>query len=70
MLSTSNKDFDKKFKFLRSHGMTSLALDRHKGRSISYDISRPGLNYRMDEIRAAIGIVQLSKLEAGNKEKI
>ena len=69
MLSTSNKDFDKKFKFLRSHGMTSLALDRHKGRSISYDISRPGLNYRMDEIRAAIGIVQLSKLEAGNKKR-
>jgi len=54
---------------LRSHGMTTLTLDRHKGRAVSYDVLAPGLNYRMDEIRAAIGLVQLSKLASGNKRR-
>jgi dTDP-4-amino-4,6-dideoxygalactose transaminase len=54
---------------LRSHGMTSLTLDRHQGRTISYDVTAPGLNYRMDEIRAAIGLVQLEKLAAGNARR-
>ena len=55
-----------KLGYLRSHGMTTLTLDRHKGRAITYDVAQPGLNYRMDEMRAAIGSVQLDKLPAGN----
>jgi len=54
---------------LRSHGMTTLTLDRHQGRAVSYDVAAPGLNYRMDEIRAAIGLVQLAKLANGNKRR-
>lgn len=54
---------------LRSHGMTTLTLDRHQGRAVTYDVLAPGLNYRMDEIRAAIGLVQLAKLEGGNKRR-
>jgi dTDP-4-amino-4,6-dideoxygalactose transaminase len=69
MLSTLNKDIDTRLRFLRSHGMTSLTLDRHKGRSITYDISEPGLNYRMDEMRAALGLVQLKKLADGNAKR-
>jgi dTDP-4-amino-4,6-dideoxygalactose transaminase len=49
--------------------MTTLTLDRHKGRAISYDVAEPGLNYRMDEMRAAIGLVQLEKLPAGNARR-
>ena len=49
--------------------MTSVLLDRHKGRASSYEIDRPGLNYRMDEIRAAIGNTQLSKLDENNKRR-
>ena len=55
-----------RLRYLRSHGMTTLTLDRHKGRAISYDVAEAGLNYRMDEMRAAIGLVQLDKLPAGN----
>ena len=54
--------FLEKIRSLRSHGMSSLTLDRHKGRSHSYGVDAIGLNYRMDEMRAAIGIVQLEKL--------
>ena len=66
MVSTLDPEIDKKLGYLRSHGMTTLTLDRHKGRAITYDVAQPGLNYRMDEMRAAIGSVQLDKLPAGN----
>ncbi|MDC3401439.1 DegT/DnrJ/EryC1/StrS aminotransferase family protein [Alphaproteobacteria bacterium] len=66
MVSTLSPDLHKKLGYLRSHGMTALTLDRHKGRSITYDVAQPGLNYRMDEMRSAIGSVQLHKLQAGN----
>lgn len=66
MVSTLDPQLDKKLGYLRSHGMTSLTLDRHKGRAITYDVAQSGLNYRMDEMRAAIGSVQLEKLPAGN----
>ena len=66
MVSTQCQNLDQKLGYLRSHGMTTLTLDRHRGRAITYDVAQPGLNYRMDEIRAAIGSVQLDKLPAGN----
>lgn len=49
-------------KLLRSHGMTSLSYERAKGHSTSYDVIELGYNYRMDDIHAAIGLVQLDKL--------
>ena len=48
-------------KLLRSHGMTSLSYERSKGHSASYDVVKLGYNYRMDDIRASIGIVQTMK---------
>lgn len=69
MVSTLDPQLDKKLGYLRSHGMTTLTLDRHKGRAITYDVSQSGLNYRMDEMRAAIGSVQLDKLPAGNARR-
>ena len=66
MVSTLDVELNKKLGYLRSHGMTTLTLDRHKGRAITYDVAQPGLNYRMDEMRAAIGSVQLDKLPTGN----
>jgi dTDP-4-amino-4,6-dideoxygalactose transaminase len=66
MFVTRDKELDRKGKLLRSHGMTALTLDRHKGRAISYDVLQPGLNYRMDEMRAALGLVQLDKLSDAN----
>jgi dTDP-4-amino-4,6-dideoxygalactose transaminase len=66
MVSTLDVELYKKLGYLRSHGMTTLTLDRHKGRAITYDVVQPGLNYRMDEMRAAIGSVQLDKLPTGN----
>ena len=69
MVVTLNEKLNQRLRFLRSHGMTALTLDRHRGRAITYDVAEPGLNYRMDEIRAAIGLVQLKKLPRGNDRR-
>ena len=69
MFVTKNIEFDRQAKFLRSHGMTSMTIDRHEGRTISYDVIQPGLNYRIDEIRCALGLVQLSKLDSNNQKR-
>jgi dTDP-4-amino-4,6-dideoxygalactose transaminase len=66
MVTTDRDDLAATIRRLRSHGMTSLTWDRHKGHAYSYDVQRPGFNYRMDELRSAIGREQLKKLPANN----
>ncbi len=63
MIITDDDAMYEKAKLLRSHGMTSLSYDRAKGHSTEYDVIELGYNYRMDDIRASIGIVQLDKLQ-------
>jgi dTDP-4-amino-4,6-dideoxygalactose transaminase len=53
----------------RSHGMTSLTWDRHRGHGFDYDVTCLGYNYRLDEMRAALGSVQLAKLPAANARR-
>lgn len=62
MLVTDDEEVAKRAKKLRSHGMTSLTWARTKGEGFSYDVDGEGYNYRIDEMRAAIGLVQLEKL--------
>jgi dTDP-4-amino-4,6-dideoxygalactose transaminase len=69
MMITDNDELAQKLNRLRSHGMTSLTWDRHKGHAYSYDVVDLGYNYRIDEIRAAIGLVQLSKVERNNERR-
>lgn len=66
MLVTDRDDVADKAKVLRSHGMTSLTWDRHQGHAYTYDVVDLGYNYRIDEIRSALGLVQLDKLPANN----
>lgn len=54
---------------LRAHGMTTDTLNRHRGHSYSYDVTMLGYNYRMDELRAAIGLVQLSRLQEWTQKR-
>jgi dTDP-4-amino-4,6-dideoxygalactose transaminase len=69
MLVTNNDDLYEKLRLLRSHGMTTLTWDRHKGHAWSYDVVKLGYNYRIDEIRAAIGVTQLKKLGQNNARR-
>ncbi len=69
MITTDDDELAARLRLLRSHGMTSLTWDRHKGHAWSYDVVAPGYNYRIDELRAAIGRVQLAKLETANRRR-
>jgi len=69
MISSKSENLNQQAGYYRSHGMTALTLDRHKGRAITYDIAQSGLNYRIDEIRSALGLVQLAKLEEANENR-
>lgn len=69
LVCARDPDLARALKHLRSHGMSSATLDRHNGRAYSYDVEEPGLNYRIDEIRAALGRVQLNKLEEANRRR-
>jgi dTDP-4-amino-4,6-dideoxygalactose transaminase len=67
MVITNNDAIAHQLRLLRSHGMTSMSWDRHRGHAWSYDVVDLGYNYRIDEIRAALGRVQLRKLERNNE---
>ncbi|SDI50334.1 DegT/DnrJ/EryC1/StrS family aminotransferase [Mesorhizobium muleiense] len=53
-------------RLMRGHGMTSSTFARLNSRTPHYDVVLLGFNYRMDELRAAIGLVQLGRLPAWN----
>jgi dTDP-4-amino-4,6-dideoxygalactose transaminase len=67
MVVTNDNEIAEKLRLLRSHGMTSLTWDRHKGHAWSYDVVALGYNYRLDEVRSAIGCAQLAKVEKNNE---
>ncbi len=69
MLTTHSDEIAARLKLLRSHGMTTLTYDRHAGHAYTYDVVDLGYNYRIDEIRAALGIEQLKKLPANNQRR-
>ena len=66
MLATDDDALADRLRILRSHGMTSLSWDRHKGHASTYDVVDLGYNYRIDEMRSALGRVQLIKLPGSN----
>ena len=69
MLTTQRQDIAERARKLRSHGMTTLTLDRHKGHAFDYDVVELGYNYRMSELNAALGLAQLGRLESGNRRR-
>jgi dTDP-4-amino-4,6-dideoxygalactose transaminase len=69
MVVTDDEKLAERLRSLRSHAMTTLTWDRHRGHAWSYDVADIGYNYRLDEIRSAIGLVQLRKLERNNQTR-
>lgn len=67
MVVTDRVDLAERLRLLRSHGMTTLTWDRHRGHASTYDVVLHGYNYRLDELRAALGRTQLGKLRHNNQ---
>jgi dTDP-4-amino-4,6-dideoxygalactose transaminase len=66
---TDDSDLAERIRLFRSHGMTTLTWDRHRGHAHAYDVVVNGFNYRFDEVRAAIGLLQLDRLPAANQAR-
>lgn len=69
MVVTNDDALAERLRAMRSHGMTTLSWERHKGRASSYDVTCHGFNYRMDDLRAALGGSQLAKLDKANARR-
>jgi dTDP-4-amino-4,6-dideoxygalactose transaminase len=69
MLTARDPDVLARARQARSHGMTATTVQRLTGQALSYDVTMLGYNYRMDELRAAIGLVQIDSLGAWNRKR-
>jgi len=63
MLTTGDERLAARARLLRSHGMTTASYDRFRGHAHGYDVTALGFNYRLDDVRAAIGRAQLARLD-------
>jgi dTDP-4-amino-4,6-dideoxygalactose transaminase len=64
-----NEEVLDKIRQMRGHGMTSGTFQRRSSRISTYDVTMLGYNYRMDEFRAAIGLLQLQNLSEWNAKR-
>ncbi|MCL5742479.1 MAG: DegT/DnrJ/EryC1/StrS family aminotransferase, partial [Acidobacteria bacterium] len=63
VLTTNRSDLDQKFRLWRHHGMTVPDTTRHQAAEVVFEqYADLGFNYRMTDIQAAVGRVQLTRL--------
>jgi perosamine synthetase len=70
MITTKNKKYYEKIKLLRSHGINRSASERATQKTWKYDVIDLGFNFRLDEIRASLGLSQLQRIVKINKMRI
>src|ERR671934_2471979 len=64
MITTDDEAFAERARRLRAHGMSVSDLERHKAdRPILEEYHELGFNYRMTDIQASIGLVQIRRLD-------
>jgi perosamine synthetase len=65
MLTTNREEWAVRGRRLREHGMSVSAAERHSGGgAVVESYLETAFNYRMTDIQAAVGLVQLGKLDA------
>ena len=73
MITTNNEAYYNRMKLLRQHGMSVNDRARHESSKIIFeDHLEVGYNYRLTDIQASVGILQLEKLDwiIGKRRKI
>ena len=67
LVVTGDEETAARMRLLRSHGMTTMSWDRHRGHATSYDVVDLGFNYRIDEPRAELALRRLARLDDENR---
>ena len=63
MITTSDPAMNAFFRKARQHGMSVNDLERHRSKTIQFEnYEQPGFNYRMTDLQAAVGRIQLKRL--------
>lgn len=70
MITTANPEYDRKFRLWRQHSMSVPDTVRHGSREVIFE-SYPeiGFNFRMTDMQAAVGRVQLTRLASIVEER-
>lgn len=65
MIVTRDREIAARARVMRTHGLNRDAFDRFRkiGASWAYDVVAPGFKYNLNDVAAAIGLVQLSRAE-------
>ena len=67
MIVTNSKNIADFVRYARNHGITKTLTSRFSsGKPWDYDIKNSGYNYRLDEIRASLGINQIKRVKKMN----
>jgi dTDP-4-amino-4,6-dideoxygalactose transaminase len=69
MVVCADEQVAARLRLLRSHGMTTLSWDRHRGHAAGYDVVATGHNFRIDEARSALGSSRLGRLDGENAQR-
>lgn len=69
MVTAQDEGVRNEIRQMRGHGLTSGTFQRFSTGAVGYDVTMLGYNYRMDELRAALGLVQLTKLAEWNEKR-
>jgi dTDP-4-amino-4,6-dideoxygalactose transaminase len=65
IITTNNDEAAARLRVLRSHGASTSDLARHQSNPLDFEEYRDlGYNYRMTDIQAAVGVVQVGRLES------
>ncbi|MFD8388641.1 DegT/DnrJ/EryC1/StrS family aminotransferase [Streptomyces sp. NPDC059680] len=65
MITTDDPEWAARLRRLREHGMNASAAERHaSNKPVLESYLEVGFNYRMTDVQAAIGLVQLGRLDA------
>lgn len=70
MITTNDGEAAGRLRALRAHAASVSAMDRHASGGIGLEeYSELGFNYKMTDIQAAIGVVQMAKIDAIVRER-
>jgi dTDP-4-amino-4,6-dideoxygalactose transaminase len=71
MVISNNQNIEQYIRRARSHGITRSLMQRYEiGMPWEYNIEEPGYNYRLDEIRASLGLSQLRRIKKINQLRL
>jgi dTDP-4-amino-4,6-dideoxygalactose transaminase len=67
MIVTDNETMEQKLRMYSLHGISKNAVERYKKGLPFYDIVYPGIKANLTDIHAALGVVQIKKLNRINR---